>query len=232
MPTSHGTQTFHLACSRARSISRSNDWRLPRENAKIEERERNGLLPKRKEDGPHRPIRKAAELGDRVFWEWVGRVGEAMVDVEPHMRTALIAVSGLLIVMASTGSACSGPSVTVAGEWIRVMETGPAEERFVTYAGPATLSRSGTTVRMSSVIDSTVVDDAASTRRRVSWKDTWEYDCQDGRQRPVQYTEYSGRMGTGDKMYSYSYTVGAHHWQFAKPGSVGEALWKIACGQQ
>ena len=100
-----------------------------------------------------------------------------------------MAVSGVLVVVASTGTACSGPSVTVASEWIRVMETGPVEERFVTYAGPATINRSEDIVRMSSVIDSTIADDAASQRHRVSWKDEWEYDCETRKTRPVQYTE-------------------------------------------
>ena len=157
---------------------------------------------------------------------------EATVCVESRMRIMLMAVSGLLVFVASTGTACSGPSVTVANEWIRVMETGPVEERFVTYAGPATISRSGDIVRMSSVIDSTIADDAASQRHRVSWKDEWEYDCETRNTRPVQYTEYSGRMGTGEKMFSYKLSAAVFKWITVKPGSVGEALWKIACGKE
>ena len=157
---------------------------------------------------------------------------ESMVCVEPRMRTTLMAVSGLLIVVASTGSACSGPSVTMAAEWIKVMETGPVEERFVTYAGPATISRSGNTVRMSSVIDSTIADDAASNRHRVSWKDEWEYDCETRKTRPLRYTEYSGRMGTGEKMFSYTLASAVFKWIPVEPGSVSEALWKIACGKE
>ena len=157
---------------------------------------------------------------------------EATVCVESRMRIMLMAVSGVLVVVASTGTACSGPSVTVASEWIRVMETGPVEERFVTYAGPATISRSGDIVRMSSVIDSTIADDAASQRHRVSWKDEWEYDCETRKTRPVQYTEYSGRMGTGEKMFSYKLAAAVFKWITVKPGSVSEALWKIACGKE
>jgi hypothetical protein len=112
------------------------------------------------------------------------------------------------------------------------METGPVEERFVTYAGPATISRSGDIVRMSSVIDSTIADDAASQRHRVSWKDEWEYDCETRQTRPVQYTEYSGRMGTGEKMFSYKLAAAVFKWITVKPDSVGEALWKIACGKE
>jgi len=147
------------------------------------------------------------------------------------MRTTLLAVSGLLVVVASTGTACSGPSVTVASEWIRVMETGPAEERFVTYAGPATISRNGNIVKMSSVIDSTIADDPASDRHRVSWKDEWEYDCETRKTRPLRYTEYSGRMGTGEKMFSYTLASAVFKWIPVEPGSVSEALWKIACGK-
>lgn len=131
--------------------------------------------------------------------------------------------------------ACSGtPAVgTPATEWVAVGVTGPLAEGFVTYAGPATIRKSGDTVRMSSVIDSEVVNDAGSDRRRVSWKDDWEYDCQDTRQRLLQFTEYSGRMGTGEKMLSQTMPVAAIVvWLPVKPGSVGERLWKIACGKE
>ena len=116
--------------------------------------------------------------------------------------------------------------------WASEHRPGSAEERFVTDAGPATISRSGNTVRMSSVIDSTIADDAASARHRVSWKDTWEYDCETRKTRPLQYTEYSGRMGTGEKMFSYKLAAAVFKWITVKPGSVSEALWKIACGKE
>jgi len=48
MRTSSGTPAFHQARSRVRSTGYSNDWRLPRDNAKFEEREKKRLLPKRK----------------------------------------------------------------------------------------------------------------------------------------------------------------------------------------
>jgi surface-adhesin protein E len=146
-----------------------------------------------------------------------------MVYVEPRKRVSLIAVSCLVVVVA-----CSG---TPAVEWIAVGVTGPLEEGFVTYAGPATIRKSGDTVRMFSVIDSEVVNDAESDRRRVSWKDEWEYDCQGKQHRPIQYTEYSGRMGTGEKMFSIT-TPAIVFWLPVKPGSIGDRLWKIACGEE
>jgi hypothetical protein len=140
------------------------------------------------------------------------------------MRTTLIAVSCLVVVAACSGTPAPAP------KWIKVSETGPADENFVTYADTVTLTKSGDRVRMSLMIDSAVVDDAATDRRRVSWKDEWEYDCQEMKERPLRFTEYSGRMGTGEKMYRY--TVPGFYWWPVNPGSVGGRLWKIACGKE
>ena len=150
-----------------------------------------------------------------------------MICAKTGLRIQLVAVSYLLMLLA----ACSRPVAPVATEWIIVKEdTTPTGHRFVTYAGPTTISKSGNTARMSSVIDSEVVYGAASDRPRVSWKDEWEYDCQDEQHRPLQFAEYSGRMGTGEKMFSH--TMAGIFWIRVNPGSVGEALWKMACGKE
>jgi len=39
-------------------------------------------------------------------------------------------------------------------------------------------------------------------------------------------------MGTGEKMFSYKLAAAVFKWIAVKPGSVGEALWKIACGKE
>src|SRR5438093_12827299 len=107
------------------------------------------------------------------------------------MRSILLAVSGLLAVVA-----CAGPPP----ELIRVGDTEAEGVRFVTYADRATINKTGNTVRMSSVIDPEVPDD----RRRVSWRDEWDYQCEDKLLQPHRYTQYSGNMGNGDRMYNYT----------------------------
>ena len=150
-----------------------------------------------------------------------------MICAETGLRTQLVAALCVLMLVA----ACSKQVAPVAMDWIIVKEdTTATGHRFVTYAGPATINKSGDAVRMSSVIDSEVVSGAASDRPRVSWKDDWEYDCQDKRYRPRQFTEYSGRMGTGEKMFSH--TMAGIFWIQVNPASVGERLWKIACGKE
>jgi hypothetical protein len=129
------------------------------------------------------------------------------------MRTILLAASGLLAVVA-----CA-PSTLV-----RVGEIESEGIRFVTYADRATIKKTLNTVRMSSVIDPEGPDD----RRLFSWTDEWDYQCQDNLLQPQRYTQYSGRMGTGDRMYSH--TVQSLSGSLpVVPGSVGEKLWQIAC---
>lgn len=133
------------------------------------------------------------------------------------MRTILF-VSSLLAVLG-----CA----EVPPDLIRVSEIKSEGLRFVTYADRATLKRSGNTVQMSSVIDPDVADD----RRRVSWKDDWDYQCQDKWARPNRFNEFSGKMGTGEKIYSQRAALYGFYWFPVAPGSVTDKLWKIACGK-
>jgi len=137
----------------------------------------------------------------------------------------LVAASYLLIILA----ACSSPS-QVATEWIIVKDTMPTGDGFITYAAPSTIRKAGTKVTMSSMIDSTVIQGTALDRPHFSWQDEWEYDCQAKRYRPVQFKEYSGKMGTGENVYSQAEP--GYLWHEVKPGSVGETLWTMACGKE
>jgi hypothetical protein len=137
------------------------------------------------------------------------------------MRTIPPAVLGLVAVVA-----CAEPPPKL----IKVSETEQAEIRFVTYADLATIKKNGSMVRMTSVIDPEVADDAAVTRRRFSWKDEWDYECQRSEFIPHRFTQYSGRMGTGEKMYSQSVPV--IYWMPVVPGTLGDKLWRIACGKE
>jgi Surface-adhesin protein E len=137
---------------------------------------------------------------------------------ETSMRSILLAVSGVLAVVA-----CAGPPP----ELVKVSKTESDGVRFVTYADRATIKKTGNTVRMSSVIDPEVADN----RRRLSWKDEWDYQCQDKLLQPHRYTQYSGSMGTGEKMYSDT-VPSIYGWIPAVPGSVGEKLWQVACQEK
>jgi surface-adhesin protein E len=145
-----------------------------------------------------------------------------MLRAKTGLRVQLVAVSYLLLLVA----ACSRPVVT---DWITVKETTSTNDRFVTYAAPSTIRKTGTTVKMWSMIDSMDIQGTPSDRRHFSWIDDWEYDCQVKRLRPLEFREYSGKMGTGENVFSQT---SVEFMMAVKPGSVGEALWKIACRKE
>ena len=117
----------------------------------------------------------------------------------------------------------------VATEWITVKETTSTNDRFVTYAAPSTIRKTGTTVKMWSMMESMDIQGTPSDRPHFSWIDDWEYDCEGKRLRPLEFRAYSGKMGTGGNVLSQN---SVELMMAVNPGSVGEALWKIACGKE
>jgi hypothetical protein len=148
-----------------------------------------------------------------------------MIPVKIRLSIHLIIISYLTILVV----ACSGPVVT---EWIAIKDPTATAKGFITYAAPSTIRKStiGPTVRMWSMIDSAVIQGAASDRPHFSWIDDWEYDCEGKRLRPLEFREYSGEMGTGENVYSQASP--ASLWMEINPGSVGEASWIMACGKE
>jgi hypothetical protein len=150
-----------------------------------------------------------------------------MICAKTGLRIQLVAASYVLMLLA----ACSS-SKPVATEWIIVRgDTTATGHGFIIYAAPSTIRQAGTRVRMWSMIDSTAIEGAALDRPHFSWQDEWEYDCEYKSSRPVQFREYAGKMGTGENKFSYTApAVGGNIGM--TPGSVGESLWKMACGKE
>jgi hypothetical protein len=146
-----------------------------------------------------------------------------MIRTDAGLKVQIVAGSYLLMLVA----ACSSP---VATEWITVKDTTPTGDGFVTYAAPSTIRKTSTTVRMWSMIDSKVIQGAALDRPHLSWIDEWEYDCQGKTLRPIGFKEYSGKMGSGENVFSI--TTPGSQWITLNPGSVSETLWKMACGKE
>ncbi len=146
-----------------------------------------------------------------------------MIRAKTGLRRQLVAVSYLLMFVA----ACSRPVPT---DWIMLKDISPTSDGFVTYAAPSTIRKTGTTVTMLSMIDFTVIPGAKLDRPHFPWIDEWEYECEGKSLRPLSFREYSGKMGTGENVFS----VASPQWNgiAANPGSVGEALWKVACGKE
>ena len=146
-----------------------------------------------------------------------------MIRVKTGLRIQLVAVSYLLMLVA----ACSRPVPT---DWIMVKDISPTSDGFVTYAAPSTIRKTGTTVTMLSMIDFTVIPGAALDRPHFPWIDEWEYECEGKSLKPLSFREYAGKMATGENVYNFSSPV--FQGIAVKPGTVSEALWKMACGKE
>ena len=56
-----------------------------------------------------------------------------------------------------------------------------------------------------------------------------EYDCNKARVRTVRFAIYSGKMGSGNVVYTGGMKTG---WEPIAPDSLGEILWKTACNKK
>jgi Surface-adhesin protein E len=115
----------------------------------------------------------------------------------------------------------------VYAEWVEV--GGKVEEGLTVYVELDTLSRSGDVVKIWEL------SDFKTTRTEpkpphMSVKSQREFDCIKKRSRLLTITAFSGNMGSGKVVYSYS--------EFkepgisVEPGSVAESVWQVVCGKK
>ena len=104
------------------------------------------------------------------------------------------------------------------------------DDELILYVDKATIRRNGNLVKMWDLADyKTVQKSAAAGEYYLSGKVQMEYDCKEEKKRLLAFTNFSGKMGSGKVVYSDSFPG---KWSPISPGSVGEALWKIACGKK
>ncbi len=116
---------------------------------------------------------------------------------------------------------------SAAAAWVRA----GGNANVACYADPATLTRAGNLARMHNLLDFTSpqTDRSIDNRPYRSQREEREYDCRNERYRLLRFSLRSGRMFTGERVPS-----GADdgEWAPVLPGSLGEALWKTACGKK
>ena len=131
------------------------------------------------------------------------------------IRLLLIALSFLVVT--------SGPAYA---EWVKVSDTD--ETGKTVYVDPATIRRNSNLVKMWQFYDYKTVQTVGGNRFLTA-KEQWEFDCAEGRSRVVARKEFSGNMGSGTMVFTNS-EVGK--WTPVIPGSIGQAVWDVACGKQ
>jgi hypothetical protein len=117
-------------------------------------------------------------------------------------------------------------SSPVYAEWLKVGDSDEAGK--TVYVDPATIRRNRNLVTMWQFYDYKTVQTVAGIGF-LTVKEQWEFDCAEERSRVLALTEFSGNMGSGTVVYSNS-EVGK--WQPVAPSSIGQLLWKFACGKK
>ena len=136
---------------------------------------------------------------------------------EAKMKRMLL---GLMLLMTATAA---------SAEWTFVSDTGGDTDDYIQYVDRATIRKSGNFVKMWDLIDYKTVQTLAG-ESYLSEKVQNEYDCKEEKTRILAFTRFNRQMGNGKAFYNTSET--SMKWRPISPGSIGEALWKIACGKK
>jgi hypothetical protein len=126
------------------------------------------------------------------------------------------------IFFVTLGLLCCG---TASAEWT----WSGGNDQFNHYVDRATIRRSGNFVKMWDLFDYKTVQKAAGGESYLSGKTQWEFDCKEEKSRMLAFTWFDEKMGSGKVVYSDNDTG---KWAPIQPESIGEALWKIACGKK
>ena len=124
-------------------------------------------------------------------------------------------LGGLMLVLMSSNA---------LADWTNVGENGGS----IIYANYSSIRTNGENKKMWVLQDFKTIQ-SISTYKYLSTKSINEYDCQGVQLRLLAYTWFEGNMGTGKVVYSHDETL---NWQQVQPESIGEVIWKVACGKQ
>ena len=118
---------------------------------------------------------------------------------------------------------CSGPA---NAEWVEV--TGNEQVDATVYANPDTIRRKEEIVEMWVLFDFKTIR-TVEDHSYLSILSQEEYDCDGERNRTLTFAEFSGNRGDGKVVFSNS---DEEKWEPVEPGSIAQALWKLACDKQ
>ena len=106
-------------------------------------------------------------------------------------------------------------------EWVQVS----VGEEATVYTDLSTVSKSGNMVKVWEVTD---MKKKSTGDNYLSSKSQHEYDCKEKKSRILSYSTYSGKMATGNVIYTSSFI---RDWLPVKSGGLVEDLWIKACNK-
>jgi hypothetical protein len=139
------------------------------------------------------------------------------LSIRPYRRWTLAYVSAFSILLVLS-------SAPAYAEWAQVGTTDDA----TVYADPDTIRRKGNLVKMWILYDFKATQTVLN-KSYLSSRSQDEYDCTEDRHRALATTSFSGNTGSGKVRSSYSIKG---KWEPVPPGTITQALWKVACDKQ
>jgi surface-adhesin protein E len=116
----------------------------------------------------------------------------------------------------------SGPAYA---EWMWVSANN--QVGLTIYVDPDTISRNGDLVKLWQLYDYKAVQTVGSDAF-LSSKAQRQFDCVKQRTRLLAFTHFTGNMGSGNRVFS---DLDESEWRPVASGSVGQSMWKVACGK-
>jgi hypothetical protein len=149
--------------------------------------------------------------------------------IRPCRHLSLAYVSGFFLLIAVL-LLSNGPA---HAEWVVVAEAGKKrEDKMTVYVDPETIRRKGDLVNVWVLFDYDLVQrsgEGASSFMYLSNRHQEQFDCVEERSRWLAAAYISGNMGEGEVVFSKD---GESNWKAVHPQSVGQAVWKRACGMK
>lgn len=133
------------------------------------------------------------------------------------MRTPFV-----LILVAVLCLSIGGPAYA---KWVPLGDN----NKMTVYADPDTIRRKGNLVKIWVLMDYKTAQTSAAGKSYLSSKGQSEFDCAEERRRTLAYRFFSGHMGKGNVVFTNS---DEDKWEPVEPGSVGQIMWKLACGKK
>ena len=113
----------------------------------------------------------------------------------------------------------------VYAEWMRAAQD---EDGMTVYIDPDTIRLKRGLVRVWHLFEYKTAQ-TVMLRSFLSGKAHIEYDCAEERSRYLAFAAFSDHMGSGEVVYS---NPDERKWEPVEPESVGQILWKAACGKK
>ena len=134
----------------------------------------------------------------------------------------------MLLATMSNGDTCARSERDgnrMPAEWVVAGDS----EKYTAYADPRAILKAGDLTRVWELLDLKQTYQLGNGEPHRSIKRQSEYDCKQGRWRTIFLSFYSGRMATGQVVYS---SAEPDNWQSVPIGSVGDALRRLACDKR